>query len=1069
MIKRTVRWLATLTVSLLALTLIGITVLYGWLCLHERDITQEAKRFLPQKQLAQHGYQLQLDKATIIPGNFRNPFMVRIENLKLLNKESELLISIPGLRVAPNYLSLLDDIPTLSLVEMTATKLDLSQDESGRFYLGTVESRGHIPLSNLTSSPATSESLNDAKDAALDDWFAFAPSMLRIQNASLHFHSERSKMDITLPSLSLEMQMSALFDGANGTLTIHQQDNAQKENSSLQARFTYIHPNRSLALDAHINRLHPAKYANLHESLSALKAVDTTLSGNIRTNIQFPYSLKSLTVDLGVNEGSLYFPDAMQTPLPLDYGTIKIESIHNAASLRIRDLSIKGHNYDLKASGLLQDWLSPEPMIELKAQSGPMSFNFLKKHWPKTIGKDAYRWINASLEKGMIRSAEAKISLKQADYRAIALPKEAIQARIDVEDATVNYVPGFPKASAVKGSVFFEGASLRAEVETARLLSHSHMEKGEITPTVTIPDLTEENIRILLDFPVQSNPQDIISFLNATPRYKLPPSLPIDATAFKGNISGHLKMAILDHISPKPDEVDFNANVTLHNLQHPALIPGLALQELSGTLEASNEHVSLSSTGQWNEQEFTAKFNYKDDINIDFSGYFPSTFLKLAGSMPSQLALKGGVNAESFHYHRKANGISDFKASLNLEDLAYSLPYTSIKKPRGTEGHLKLRGLTGSRYITLSDINWSAPTHRLQQARLRFDMQKEEILYAHAKQLKLGKGSASLAYDNEKEWKTLTLKGDGLDLSTLETASTPLAKSDNKASHKLLPKWVTSPPDMVVDIELATLYFKKGGRLDNVLLRASCKSGYCQALKGSFETEDASLNARIYPHKGKRRLQVNAKQLGTILQQTGAFSDMKNGNLTLEGIFRDDQPGRPLIGQLKAKEFNVKNIPVLARLLTIATFTGIVDSLSGGGIYFDRMELPFRYDGNTLTIRQATAKGPSVGLTADGMLDLAEDTIKLDGVMIPAKLLDTLLGNIPLLGNIYRAVTGDEGLVAMNYTMREKVSEPEISVNPLSALTPGFLKGFIGLFEQKTAAENKLDQELKEMKSQLQQ
>jgi hypothetical protein len=35
---------------------------------------------------------------------------------------------------------------------------------------------------------------------------------------------------------------------------------------------------------------------------------------------------------------------------------------------------------------------------------------------------------------------------------------------------------------------------------------------------------------------------------------------------------------------------------------------------------------------------------------------------------------------------------------------------------------------------------------------------------------------------------------------------------------------------------------------------------------------------------------------------------------------------------------------------------------------------------------------------------------------------------------------------AASYTLRGRLEDPDVSINPLAALTPGFLRGLFGLF-----------------------
>jgi len=38
-------------------------------------------------------------------------------------------------------------------------------------------------------------------------------------------------------------------------------------------------------------------------------------------------------------------------------------------------------------------------------------------------------------------------------------------------------------------------------------------------------------------------------------------------------------------------------------------------------------------------------------------------------------------------------------------------------------------------------------------------------------------------------------------------------------------------------------------------------------------------------------------------------------------------------------------------------------------------------------------------------------------------------------------------LIAFNYSVKGPTGNPDVSVNPLSALTPGFLRGIFGIFD----------------------
>ena len=92
------------------------------------------------------------------------------------------------------------------------------------------------------------------------------------------------------------------------------------------------------------------------------------------------------------------------------------------------------------------------------------------------------------------------------------------------------------------------------------------------------------------------------------------------------------------------------------------------------------------------------------------------------------------------------------------------------------------------------------------------------------------------------------------------------------------------------------------------------------------------------------------------------------------------------------------------------------------------------------------AFGSSVGLTFKGVLDFEKDIAELDGTLVPAYILNSIWGKIPILGQL---LTGEEkggGMFAATFHASGPISHPDVSINPLAALTPGVLRNLFGIF-----------------------
>jgi hypothetical protein len=189
-----------------------------------------------------------------------------------------------------------------------------------------------------------------------------------------------------------------------------------------------------------------------------------------------------------------------------------------------------------------------------------------------------------------------------------------------------------------------------------------------------------------------------------------------------------------------------------------------------------------------------------------------------------------------------------------------------------------------------------------------------------------------------------------------------------------------------------------------------------------------------------QRLLAQSDDLGALLRATNITDTVVGGRIEVTGSSAGPTPTHPIHAKVQARDFVMVKAPVLAKLLTVASFTGVLDLLSGEGIGFQGMDGDFVIDDGVATTDLMRVYGAALGLTAKGNIDFDHDAIDLTGVVVPAYSINNFLSKIPVLGTLLTGGEG-EGLIAVVYSVKGKVDEPQVSVNPLSALTPGFLRG----------------------------
>ena len=146
---------------------------------------------------------------------------------------------------------------------------------------------------------------------------------------------------------------------------------------------------------------------------------------------------------------------------------------------------------------------------------------------------------------------------------------------------------------------------------------------------------------------------------------------------------------------------------------------------------------------------------------------------------------------------------------------------------------------------------------------------------------------------------------------------------------------------------------------------------------------------------------------------------------------------------------------MLARLLSIASITGIPGELAGAGLSFQQLTVPFVHENGLVSISDAKAGGISLGITANGTFDTELDTLDIKGSVAPLDKINSLLGNIPLFGVFFSGGEKGGGVFAAEYSMAGPFDDPEISTNPLSALTPGIFRKIFDVFPNSETSEDR--------------
>ena len=194
----------------------------------------------------------------------------------------------------------------------------------------------------------------------------------------------------------------------------------------------------------------------------------------------------------------------------------------------------------------------------------------------------------------------------------------------------------------------------------------------------------------------------------------------------------------------------------------------------------------------------------------------------------------------------------------------------------------------------------------------------------------------------------------------------------------------------------------------------------------SINTKDNEKITRLFSSK--------AKPLVKRYKFIEGFEDSNEGFLD----FYSSKKGGISNSRLVIDNFKVKEIPALAKILSLASLQGIADLLTGEGIRFTDFEMNFTNKDKLMTIDELYAIGPAISILIEGYIE-KNNLISLRGTLVPATTINRSIASIPLIGDLLVGKKVGDGVFGVSFKVKGTPNKLETTVNPIKTLTPRFI------------------------------
>ena len=221
-------------------------------------------------------------------------------------------------------------------------------------------------------------------------------------------------------------------------------------------------------------------------------------------------------------------------------------------------------------------------------------------------------------------------------------------------------------------------------------------------------------------------------------------------------------------------------------------------------------------------------------------------------------------------------------------------------------------------------------------------------------------------------------------------------------------------------------------------------------LNGSINYKNNKIkNAKlksIFPNKKIIKLSINTNNNSEIItrlistypkpliKRYDFIKGFEEGNLD----FYSTKKGEVSNSVLIIDNFKVKEVPIFAKLLSLASLQGMADLLTGEGIRFTDFQMNFSNQKGLTTIDEMYAIGPAVSILMEGYIE-KEKLVSLRGTLVPATTINRTIASIPLLGKILIGDKTGEGVFGVSFKIKGPHRDLKTTVNPVKTLTPRFI------------------------------
>lgn len=628
-------------------------------------------------------------------------------------------------------------------------------------------------------------------------------------------------------------------------------------------------------------------------------------------------------------------------------------------------------------------------------------------HWPLTVAPGTRRWLSGNILAGEMKDVSTALRVRTGQ-------KPDISLSFEFEDSDVQFLGTMPPVAEASGRAGIAQDAFTIVVDQGHLTSPNGQRLDGAGTVFHVGDIREKparaDVRIAADGPIEG----VLQVLDQPP-LSLMRRVGRETNLADGNaaVRAHLRLPLKKGIVG--DDVAYDVTAQLSRVSSQSLVPGRVLEARELELRATRDAVEISGPASLSDVPISARWRQPLGQGAGrVSGEValtPQTLAAFGIELPR--GMLGGSATGRYEIDLNADRPPELTLTSDLAGLSLSVPALGWAKGRQALGDFKLVASLGDapevKSLELSSAGLSLDG--------RVDLAEGQVTNMSFNQLRVGRwldAGVRLTPRGGSRAPAIVLDGGTFDLRRFEPSGSGGGGQGTPISVALDRLIVT---DKIVLTGVRGQLEPVGGGLSGQLTaRVNGKT---------------PVAATLAPRQGGTAIRVRSDDAGGAVRDAGFTPNARGGSLDLTLVPVAGAANGTYDGQFVVEDVSLRKAPAVADLLDAISVVGLLDQLDGPGIRFDTVDGQFRLTPRRVTVQRAAAVGASMGISAEGIFDLASKQMDVQGVVSPVYFVNSI-------GSIFSR--RGEGLFGFNYRMSGPMDTPKVGVNPLSILTPGMFR-----------------------------